>query len=226
MDGLIGILYRTISGLRYIWFSLFSRDVFKINVNKRFLVNWNKKFLIKHNLHSTSIVFEVWWYTGVFTDMIIALYDPYMYIFEPVREYYDILCKKYTHNKKIKIFWFWLSDKNETISIGKSHDWSSIFKQWAEKEKILLQDIYDFLTKEELIHKKIDLISINIEWGEYKLLGRILETTPDVFRNIQVQFHDFVENASLQRNFILDTLYRNGYTRGYSFPFVRELFKK
>lgn len=45
-----------------------------------------------------------------------------MYIFEPVREYYDILKNKYRNNDKIKIFNFGLSNKNEEISIGKSHD--------------------------------------------------------------------------------------------------------
>lgn len=217
---------RFICGLKYIYFLASSQNIFKINVNKRFFLDGDKKFLIKHNLNSNSIVFEVWWYTGVFADLMIKLYNPYIYIFEPVQEYYNILQKKYSDNKKIKIFWFWLSDKDVTISIGKSNDWSSIFKQWTEAEEIVLKDVYGFLKTENLIDTKIDLISINIEWGEYQLLDRILHTTPNIFANIQVQFHDFVENASAKRNSILDTLYKNWYTCWYSFPFVRELFKK
>jgi len=52
-----------------------------------------------------------------------------MYIFEPVREYYAILKNKYRDNPKIKIFDFGLSNKNEEISIGKSQDGTSVFKE-------------------------------------------------------------------------------------------------
>ena len=50
-------------------------------------------YLINHNLNKDSIVFEVWWYTWVWADKMIDKYDPNMYIFEPVKEYYNILEK-------------------------------------------------------------------------------------------------------------------------------------
>lgn len=147
-----------------------------------------------------------------------------MYIFEPVVEYYDILENKYKNNPKIKIFNFGLSNKNEEIHIAKSLDWSSVFKQSWQYEIIQLVDFDTFISQEAIGDKKVDLISINIEGGEYDLLERILQTSPQMMQSIQVQFHDFVSNAQGKRDKILFLLEKNGYKKGYSFPFVWEFF--
>jgi FkbM family methyltransferase len=197
-----------------------------MNVNKWFFLDGNSKFLEKHKLDEQSIVFEVWWYTGVFSDKIAILYNPYIYIFEPVQEYYDILISKYSTNPKIKVFHFWLSDSDSALYIAKSNDGTSVFKHEWQQEEIFLRDIFEFLKTEKLDTKKIDLISINIEGWEYQLLDRILDKTPDIFLNIQVQFHDFVDSAVHKRNAILQKLEKSNYIPGYSFPFVWELFSK
>lgn len=147
-----------------------------------------------------------------------------MYIFEPVVEYYDILENKYKNNPKIKIFNFGLSNKNQEIHIAKSLDWSSVFKQSWQYEIIQLVDFDTFVSQQAIGDKKIDLISINIEGGEYDLLERILQTSPEMMQSIQAQFHDFVSNAQGERDKILFLLGKNGYKKGYSFPFVWEFF--
>lgn len=219
-------LFKLSSYLRYIYFSLFSESLFKINVNKWFYLDGNSNYLENHNLNQNSVVFEVWGYTWVFSDRIIQLYNPYIYIFEPVKEYYDILISKYSNNTKVKVFHFWLSDVDSTSYISKSNDSTSIFKNEWWKEKIFLRDIYEFLKAEELEDKTIDLISINIEWWEYQLLNRILDTMPNICLNIQVQFHDFIDFAVQKRNEILSRLKEHWYISGYSFPFVWEFFSK
>lgn len=186
----------------------------------------DKNFLLTHKLSKDSIVFEVGWYTGVFSDKIIHLFNPYIYIFEPIEEYYDILVAKYKNNSKVKVFHFWLSDKDGVFEISKSNDGTSVFKESSNKESIVLKDIYEFLISEKLDTQIVDLIAINIEWWEYQLLEKLLNTTPNLFRNIQVQFHDFVENAEVKREEIVKRLLDSWYSKWYSFPFVWELFKK
>lgn len=89
---------------------------------------------------------------------------------------------------------------------------------------VQLVDFDTFVSQEDIGDKKFDLISINIEGGEYDLLERILQTSPHMMQSIQVQFHDFVPNAGEKRDRILLLLEKNGYKKGYSFPFVWEFF--
>jgi hypothetical protein len=218
-------IFRLICLFKLIFYKLiFSENLFKINVSKWFVLNWDQKYLINHKLNNDSIIFEVWWYTWVFSDKMIELYDPIIYIFEPVQKYFDILIDKYKNNKKIKVFHFWLSDKDSIAEISLLDDWSSIFKNNWEKNQIILKDIIWFLEEEKLNDKKIDLISINIEWGEYQLLEKLLNFNSN-FNFIQVQFHDFVEDAKIKRDKILNLLINKWYINAYSFPFVWEWFK-
>lgn len=226
MNILKKIIYRIICLMQFIYFKIFTKDIFKIYVNKWFLLNWDETYLINHNLNSNSVIFEVWWYTWVFSDKIIEKYNPYMYIFEPVEDFYNILVNKYKNNSKIKIFHFWLSNKNEILKISKSDDWSSIHKKSELLEEIKLVDIKDFIIDEKLKDKVIALISINIEWGEYVLIERILNNFPNIFKSFQIQFHDFVKDADKKRVNNLLLLEKNNYTKWYSFPFVWEYFYK
>lgn len=219
-------IYRIICLFKFIYFKIFNWSLFKIYINKWFLFDWDESYLINHNLTENSIVFEVWWYTWVFSDKLIKKYNPLIYIFEPIEDFYNILINKYKNNPRIKIYKFWLSNKNEIIKIYKSGDWSSIYKQNWIWEQIQLIDIKDFIISEKLEHANIDLISINIEWGEYVLIERILENFPKIFKSFQVQFHDFVKDADNKRNNILKLFEQKWYKKWYSFPFVWEYFEK
>ena len=61
-------------------------------------------FRLNHELNSDSIVFEVGGFTGDFSSRIIERFDCYVYIFEPIMEYYEHLKLKYNLNTKIKVF--------------------------------------------------------------------------------------------------------------------------
>lgn len=223
MNGLKKILYRWLCGLKFIYLKVFNKNTFLMYINKWFFYDWDKNYLISHEIDNKSIVFEVWWYTWVFSDKIIEQYDPYMYIFEPVQKYYNILHKKYKKNSKIKVFHFWLSNKDEKININVEDDASSIFKNNSWKELIKLVDIAYFMKSEKIQAKDISLMSINIEWWEYDLLDRMLEKDY-LPQRLQIQFHDFIKNADIKRKNILKTLDAKGYIKWYSFPFVWEYF--
>lgn len=207
---------------------IFTDNTFRRNVHKWFFVWWDEKYLLSHKLSTESIVFEVWWYTGVYTKKLINKYNCTVYVFEPVKEFFDILKKEFQDNPKIHLFQFWLSDTNKEEKIYKTSDGTSLYrKNIKEYEIIQLVNIDDFLKEAGFnATKNIDLIQINIEGWEYSLLPKILETNPNTFKTIQVQFHDFIQWAKEKRENILTLLKENNYIKWFSFPFVRELFIK
>lgn len=228
MNTLKNMISKLFQLIMYIYYKIFSSNLFKININKRFLLNWNNKYLLNHKLNKDSIVFEVGWYTGVFSENIIGKYDCHVYIFEPVKEFYEILVSKFRDNSKVHLFDFWLSDKTKQEKIYKTSDWTSIYrKNLQDYEIIQLIDIDEFLNEHGFNESKtIDLVQINIEGGEYDLLPRIISKHPNTFNSIQVQFHDFVTDSKEKRDSIIKGLKEKNYKQWFSFPFVREFFYK
>ena len=59
-------------------------------------------------------------------------------------------------------------------------------------------DIVQFITEKGI--QRIDLMKINIEGEEFNLLPRLLDSSlVQICRNLQIQFHDFVENSEILR---------------------------
>jgi len=64
----------------------------------------------------------------------------------------------------------------------------------TDVEKIRIVDIHEWLVENSI--EEIALIKINIEGGEYELLDRMIETgTLPRIANLQIQFHNFTEDA-------------------------------
>ena len=193
-------------------------------MGKWFFQNGDCRYLSKHDLNSDSVVFDVGGYTGVFTDRLVAKYDAEVYVFEPVKTFFDILKYKYKDNPNVIVCNFGLSNKTEEAEIGVREDSSSIYIDSEKKEAIKLVDIYQFMKTEDI--KEVDLISINIEGGEYVLLNRIIDKKiAGNFKFIQVQFHNFVESAEKEREHILKALSKT-HEIAFTFPFIWEGFKR
>lgn len=166
--------------------------------------------MINYNLDKNSIVFDLGGYKGEFAEKIYKKYNSNIYIFEPVKEYFKILETKFKNNEKIKIFNFGLSNKEEEIEISLNNDGSSTFIKNGEKEIIKLKDIISFLNKNSI--KEIDLFKINIEGGEFEVLPALIEN--DFIKNIgnlQIQFHNFINNAETKRDSIQKELIKITY---------------
>lgn len=210
--------------IMYIYNALFAKTLYKKNIYKWFTDNWDDTFLINYPLNENSIVIDVWWYIGIFSDRIVSKYNCHIYIFEPVKRYYDILKDKYKDNNKINIFHFGLWNKNEELFINIDWERSSVFTEKGNEEKIIIKSFHEVFTDEKI--NKIDLISMNIEWWEYDLIDNIIDNAIiDKIDFLQIQFHDFVDNADNKR---IDSIKRitNTHIINYSYPFVWESFTK
>lgn len=206
-------------------FYYFTQNNYKKNMCKWFIDNPANELNYEYDLNSDSVVFDLGGHIGLFSEKIIEKFDCYVYIFEPVKEYVDILKNKFSKNKKVKIFDFWLSStskKEDIYVVGSLGEWTSIYQKSDNKITIDLIDIEEFLDKEKI--DKIDLFSINIEWGEYDVIPRLIETWYiKIIQNIQIQFHDFIDQADQKRKNILGKLNKTHKIK-YSYPFVWEAF--
>lgn len=145
-------------------------------------------------LNKHSVVVDAGGYAGEWSAAIHEKYRCRVYIFEPVAKYYQKIAKRFAGAAGVKIFLAGLAGgtRDEIISIEDVG--SSIFKSSANQEKIQLLDVKQFFVNEGL--KRIDLLKINIEGGEYELLERLISTgLIEKVKCIQVQFHDIFPGA-------------------------------
>lgn len=143
-------------------------------------------------LDSKSTVFDVGMYTGGWSSTISSMYDPYIIGFEPVNLFYKTAKERFKLNPKVKVANYGLGDKNRLDTININKDSSSLFTKGSCTEQVTIKDISEVITSLDL--KKIDLMNLNCEGGEYEILPRLL-ATGDVskFKRLLIQFH-FIRN--------------------------------
>lgn len=194
-------------------------------VQSWFAAKGDQTLRLDYDLNSDSIVFDVGGYKGEFAAEILCKYDANVYIFEPIRDFIFIIKNKFSNNKKVKLFNFGLAGKDQELEISLSDNSSSVYLNGENREIIQLKSIVDFIKTNEL--KQIDLIKINIEGGEYELLESLIDNDCiNIFKNIQVQFHDFlIENAKGRMNKIQKNLSKT-HEITYQYEFVWENWKR
>ena len=174
-----------------------------------------------YDLSPESIVVDVGGYKGHWASEIYSIHQSNIYIFEPVKEFYKLIEKKFSKNPKIKVYNCGFSDKNKYEEIQISGNSSSIYSDNnSQKEKIQLIRFVDFIRENEI--EGIELLKINIEGEEYNLLDDILnENIQGKIKNFQVQFHDFIPNAEKRMKNIQNRLSIT-HKLTYQYPFVWE----
>ncbi len=186
--------------------------------------NGDDQLVSNLNLSESSVVFEIGGFTGAFTQRLINKYSPSMYIFEPIKQYFDILVSKFGNRENIHIYNIGLSNTNKNVEITLAGEGSSAFTNAApdSKQTVVMNDISEFINTNNISH--IDLMCINIEGGEYDLLNRLIETGQiKLIDVLQIQFHTTVENYGVARDLILQKLSKY-FEPGYSYPYVWERF--
>ena len=216
------MLRRTLNEARYIYHVLAGKDVPAI-------IKWyhdkgDDRLRIDYELNENSVVFDVGGFKGEWSELISRRYDPYIYVFEPVAKFYEKLVAKFKGNKKIKVYNVALSDQNVKKDICVVGEGSSIYRTEGSKTQTQLQDIYSFITQNKI--KKIDLIKINIEGGEFVLLERMIKKgIVEMCSDIQVQFHEFYPNSKSLYSHLHDQLTKTHHLT-YLYPFIWENWKR
>ncbi len=186
--------------------------------------NGDRTHRINYDLDEDSIVFDLGGYEGSWSADIFEKYGCEVYIFEPVKKYFDKIVDRFKNNPKIHVFNLGLSNKNGTYNIYYNNDSSSLVHKTSETESIQLRNICDFIDETNI--EKIDLIKINIEGEEFDLLDEIINRLyQSKFSNIQVQFHKMFDDCYQRRDNIRKSLSETHHTT-YDYTFVWENWKK
>lgn len=175
-------------------------------------------------LSEDSVVFDVGGYKGDWAEAIAQKYNPYIYIFEPIPNFYANIVGRFRSNSKVSVFNFGLLDETKNDVISFCDDGSSLYRRGATRIEVTLVDLAEFLTERKI--KEIDLIKINIEGGEYPLLKRMLASNiVNRCHDIQVQFHEFYPNATELREEIRASLQCTHFLT-YDYYFVWENWRR
>ena len=175
---------------------------------------------LEYDLNSESLVFDVGGYRGEWALKLASRYDCNIHIFDPVDEYCREIGRQLGGNRKVVINNTGLSDRTEKHLISIDEAGSSVIKLDGKVTEIQLIDIDQYVSGLNI--RRIDLIKINIEGGEYALLSRMHER--DLIRScvdIQIQFHDFVPDAPARRNELREILSAT-HDLTYDYPFIWE----
>lgn len=195
-------LYKALiyKSMRFINIYIF-RDKFFLAHRKWVNDKGDQNLRYNYKLNSESIVFDLGGYEGEFAQKIFDKYNSNIYVFEPVKKFYNIILEKFKNNKKIKTYQFGLSDKDEKINIDINKNGTSVYVNngGGEKEKITLKSIINFMNNNNI--NSIDLLKINIEGGEFPVLFELIKNNKiKNIKNLQIQFHNFVPNAKILRD--------------------------
>lgn len=178
---------------------------------------------LNYNLNEKSVVFDIGGYEGEWSEKIYNKYKSKIYIFEPVKKYYDLIFNKFKSNTNFNIFNFAISDSNIETFITNDNASSSLFIEGYNKEKIIIKNINDVIN--ELKINQIDLVKINIEGSEYDLMNSISDDNIKKINNFQIQFHKIGSNFEIKRNDIRNRLSKT-HRLTYDYKFVWENWEK
>lgn len=184
---------------------------------------------VDYPLTSDSIVFDLGGYRGDWASEIFSRYGCQVYVFEPVPEYFQRICRRFEKNDRIKPFPFGLGNAQMDCTVHVAEEGSSIFASpnvhgGDALVRIRIEKLTDFVRSARI--DVIDLMKINIEGGEYDLLDHALDSGfAAKVGNLQIQFHDFVPDAERRMRAIQRRLALT-HDLTYQYEFVWENWKR
>ena len=200
------------------------RKIQKERCKPWFKVYGDKTLRLNYDLSENSIVFDLGGYKGNFAQ---EIYDKYLceiHVFEPVESFHKIIDNKFKNVPKVTAYPFGLANEDKELSISDDEDASSVFIETESSKKIQLKSIVQFIKSHNIT--SVDLIKINIEGGEYEVLESLLdEGIISVFKNLQIQFHDFIVDNAEERMENIQKQLAKTHEITYQYKFVWENWK-
>jgi len=149
---------------------------------------------LDYPLGPDSMVVDVGGYQGQWASDIYARFRCRVLVFEPVPEFARLLAERFVFNDDVEVLQLGLAGRSRREDMLLSGDASSACRSGGRR---LSADIVEAGAYFE--HRRIsgiDLMKVNIEGGEYELLEHLLDTGwVGRIDHLQIQFHDFAQNA-------------------------------
>ena len=201
------------------------RIIYNTKTRSRFfwnLRNGDDNLSLDYPLNENSIVFDVGSYKGIFTQKVYDCFNCYVYSFEPLETYFNLLSKKFDNKKKVKIYNFGLLDMDEIAKFSNIDGSSSIYsrEEGSLELEVTIKSFTNFVIDNSI--NSIDLLYMNIEGSEYRLLSDIINSGYiNNVKHLQVQFHNFVDGSKKKRSEIRKEL-KKTHDCVFNFPFIWE----
>ena len=192
--------------------------------NQWFAAKGDRTLRLEYQLSHDSLVFDLGGYKGLWAADIHQRFGCSLFIFEPVRQYAEVIKERFKSDPRVRVFAYGLGATSRKDTIGLSDDASSVFRTGKKAQEIEMRDVVDFLKAEGV--RKIDLVKINIEGGEYELLEALLQSGfCERIDNFQIQFHDFFPDAAARMTAIQSGLAKT-HELTWQYRFIWENWKK
>lgn len=146
------------------------------------------ELLLRHDLGPQSLVLDVGAYIGDWTADIVSRYRSEVIAFEPLPIYYGTLVRRFEQTEQVRVCGYGLADESGPSSMGMAQMGSSEFRK-KNLVRVVMRDVAAVF--DEIGERDVDLMKVNIEGGEYKVLERMIHE--DLLRKVRwlmVQFHE------------------------------------
>jgi len=152
-----------------------------------------KRLRFSYDLGPQSVVFDCGAYLGDFAAELAQRYQCEVFCFEPMTRHFEQLSKRFANSSRIVCLNYGIAANSRAEQISVEGEASSLFRTKASAEIETVR----FVGLDEALKlaggRKIDLLKLNIEGGEFELLETILaRNLASHFRHIQVQFHQVI----------------------------------
>lgn len=203
-----------------------SRDEFRETVRKWFEARGDQTLRLEYDLSPESIVFDLGGYHGDFAQSVHDRFGCHVYVYEPVKAYYEACVERFRANPKIRVMNYGLSDSEAHLPISLDADGSSLVRSQGDSPSEVVQVKSLSGELDRLRMSQIDLLKVNIEGGEFALLAHMASHgLLSAIRHLQVQFHAFVPDSWKMRDDLRMTLART-HRESWNYPFVWESWQR
>lgn len=184
----------------------------------RFLRDGGNSLLIDgFNLGEQSQVVDIGGYLGDWSAQIHEKYGCHICVVEPVPQFFSQIEKRFVSVPPIRLFPYLISSRVGVANLFLSDDGTGYFARGTSVsvESRSVSNLLDFIGRDV-----IDLLMMNIEGGEYELLGLFLDHGVIAkTKHILVQFHRVAEVSQTEYR-TLQSLLANTHDLVFDYPYI------
>jgi FkbM family methyltransferase len=169
------------------------------------------------------IIVDIGAFVGVSAKKYVYMYpNAELYLFEPVTKFFNELLGNFQENKNVVCFNKAITVDGRNVEIIIDGAASSTFLSTSES---LLKESCESISVEQMLNlcgRKISLLQINCEGGEYAILNKLFELNLiDQIENINIQYH-YLSPKNVFRRFRINKQLSKTHSKKWSTFFIWE----
>lgn len=171
------------------------------------------------SLSPNGVLYDVGGNVGSFTDLVLQkLPDVEVYIFEPIKDYYNYIVERFQNKPNVKPFNYALIESNRNLNISRSGDnlgWNTLSEiySYGQQEIVAGRSLSDLVFTEKLPLPQV--IKVDIEQSEHMFIQGCRELFKDYVPNKIVMEIGFTPGHAMweKEKDMIEYLFSVGYKR-------------